>query len=154
MDERERVLLTLAGVRVIHGRVLARQPALEAPDRLRRGRVLGPAAHLDVARTHAHLAAACAASSSTSSIPHLTVLGWIVFVAGLLTGLSLVLGLLTSWERRSASLQAIAITLLLGNAPGEWLYGYLMLILLSALLLLLPGRRAGMSLDDALGRDP
>ena len=50
-------------------------------------------------------------------------------------------------------LQAIAITLLLANAPGEWLYGYLMLILLSALLLLLPVSRR-MSLDDALGRDP
>ena len=35
-------------------------------------------------------------------------------------------------------LQAIAITLLVANAPGEWLYGYLMLIVLSALLLLLP----------------
>ena len=49
--------------------------------------------------------------------------------------------------------QAISITLLVANAPGEWLYGYLMLILLSALLLLLPVSRR-MSLDDALGRDP
>jgi hypothetical protein len=49
--------------------------------------------------------------------------------------------------------QAIAITLLVANAPGEWLYGYLMLVLLSTLLLLLPVARR-MSLDDALGRDP
>ena len=50
-------------------------------------------------------------------------------------------------------LQAITVTLLLANAPGEWLYGYLMLILLSSLMLLLPVSRR-MSVDDALGRDP
>jgi uncharacterized membrane protein YphA (DoxX/SURF4 family) len=79
--------------------------------------------------------------------------GWIVFIVTLLTGLSLLLGLLTRVGALLGLLQAIAITLLVANAPGEWLAGYLMFILLSALLLLLPvSRRA--SLDDALGRDP
>ena len=45
------------------------------------------------------------------------------------------------------------LTLFLANAPGQWLYGYLMLILLSALLVLLPVSRR-LSLDDALGREP
>ena len=86
-------------------------------------------------------------------IPHTTAFGWIIFLLGLLTGLSLLLGLLTRIGATLGLLQAIAITLLVANAPGEWLYGYLMFILLSALLLLLPVSRR-MSLDDALGRDP
>jgi uncharacterized membrane protein YphA (DoxX/SURF4 family) len=83
----------------------------------------------------------------------MTVVGWTVFIVGLLTGISLILGLLTRLGAALGLLQALAITALLANAPGEWLYGYLMLILLSALLLLLPVSRR-MSLDDALGRDP
>ena len=79
--------------------------------------------------------------------------GWLVFAAGLMTGLSLVFGLVTRLGAALGLLQAIVLALFLGNAPGEWLYGYLMLVLLSALLLLLPVSRR-LSLDDALGRDP
>ena len=86
-------------------------------------------------------------------VPHLSVVGWALFVVGLFTGLSLVFGLVTRLGAAFGLLQAIAMTLFLANAPGEWLYGYLMLILLSALLLLLPVSRR-LSLDDALGRDP
>ena len=46
MDERERVLLTLAGVRVFMGVFWLVEPALAAADELRGGRVLGPAAHV------------------------------------------------------------------------------------------------------------
>jgi len=83
----------------------------------------------------------------------MSTVGWVAFIVGLLTGLSLVFGLVTRLGAAFGLLQAIVITLLLANAPGEWLYGYLMLILLSALLLLLPVSRR-LSLDDALGRDP
>ncbi len=76
-----------------------------------------------------------------------------MLIVGLATGLSLVLGYLTRVGALLGLLQALAIALLVGAAPGEWLYGYLMLILLSGLLLLLPVSRR-MSLDDALGRDP
>ena len=86
-------------------------------------------------------------------IPHISVLGWALFILGLATDLSLVLGFMTRLGAALGLLQAISITLLVANAPGEWLYGYLMLVLLSALLLLLPVSRR-MSLDDALGRDP
>jgi hypothetical protein len=86
-------------------------------------------------------------------MPHMTTVGWLVFVTGLLTGLSLVFGVATRLGGALGVLQAIALTLLLGNAPGEWLYGYLMLVLLSALMLLLPVSRR-LSLDDAFGRDP
>jgi len=86
-------------------------------------------------------------------IPHTTAVGWIVFIVQLLTGLSLLFGIVTRVGALLGLLQAIAIALLVANAPGEWLSGYLMFILLSSLLLLLPVSRR-MSLDDVLGRDP
>ena len=86
-------------------------------------------------------------------VPHVTVAGWLLFIVGLATGLSLVLGLFTRVGASLGLLQAIVLTLFLANAPGQWLYGYLMLILLSALLVLLPVSRR-LSLDDALGREP
>jgi uncharacterized membrane protein YphA (DoxX/SURF4 family) len=86
-------------------------------------------------------------------VPHTTIAGWLLFALGLLTGLSLVLGFVTRLGAAFGLLQAIVLTLFLGNAPGQWLYGYLMLILLSALLLLLPVSRR-LSVDDALGREP
>jgi hypothetical protein len=64
-----------------------------------------------------------------------------------------VFGFVTRLGAALGLIQAIALALLLGNAPGEWLYGYLMLVVLSALPLLLPVSRR-LSLDDALGRDP
>ena len=52
------------------------------------------------------------------------------------------LGYLTRVGAALGLLQAIAITLLVANAPGEWLYGYLMLILLSACCCCSPSRAA------------
>ena len=50
-----------------------------------------------------------------------------LFIVGLFTGLSLVFGLVTRLGAALGLLQAIVITLFVANAPGEWLYGYLML---------------------------
>ena len=105
-----------------------------------------------VARDHA-LTSPLRSFADDVLIPHTTAFGWIIFLAGLLTGLSLVLGLATRVGAALGLLQAIAITLLVANAPGEWLYGYLMFVLLSGLLLVLPVSRR-LSFDDALGRDP
>jgi hypothetical protein len=152
MDERERVLLTLAGVRIFMGVFWLVNLLWKLPTDFGKGEYWGLPRTFEVARTHA-FSPPLRRLVDDVLIPHTTVVGWAVFLVGLFTGLSLVLGLLTKLGATLGLLQAIAVTLLLANAPGEWLYGYLMLIVLSALLLLLPVSRR-MSVDDALGRDP
>ena len=152
MDERERVLLTLAGVRAFMGVFWLVNLLWKLPTDFGKGEYWGLPRTLEVARTHA-FSPPLRRLVDDVLIPHLSIVGWLVFFLGLITGLSLVFGLLTRLGAFLGLLQAIAITALVANAPGEWLYGYLMLILLSGLLLLLPVSRR-MSLDDALGRDP
>jgi uncharacterized membrane protein YphA (DoxX/SURF4 family) len=152
MDERERVLLTLAGVRVFMGVFWLVNLLWKLPTDFGKGEYWGLPRTLDLAQRHA-FSPPLRRLVDDVLIPHMTILGWTVFIVGLCTGLSLILGLLTRLGAALGLVQAIAITALVANAPGEWLYGYLMLILLSALLLLLPVSRR-MSLDDALGRDP
>jgi uncharacterized membrane protein YphA (DoxX/SURF4 family) len=152
MDERERVLLTLAGVRVFMGVFWLVSLLWKLPGDFGKGDFLGLQQTLERAEDHAFTPVLRSLTDDVL-LPHTTALGWLVFIVGLATGLSLVLGYLTRVGALLGLLQALAIALLVGNAPGEWLYGYLMLILLSALLLLLPVSRR-MSLDDALGRDP
>ncbi len=152
MDERERVLLSLAGVRAFMGVFWLVNLLWRLPTDFGKGNYRGLPRTLELAKAHAFTPPLRSLVDNVL-IPHTTVLGWLLFALGLITGLSLLVGLLTRLGAVLGLLQAIAITLLIANAPGEWLYGYLMLILLSALLLLLPVSRR-MSLDDALGRDP
>jgi hypothetical protein len=152
MDERERVLLTLAGMRAFMGvywllGVVWRLPGDFGGDGRR-----GLRHALALARDHAFTSPLRSVVDDVLA-PHVAPVGWVLFLLGLATGLSLLLGLLTRLGALLGLVHAIASTLLLGGAPGEWLYGYLMLVLLSALLLLLPVSRR-LSLDDALGRDP
>jgi len=152
MDERERVLLTLAGVRAFMGLFWLVNLVWRLPTGFGKGNYWGLPRTLDVARTHG-FSPPVRSIVDNVLIPHTTFVGWLAFLAGLFTGLSLLLGLWTKVGAALGLLQAIVITLLVANAPGEWLYGYLMLILLSSLMLLLPVSRR-MSVDDALGRDP
>jgi hypothetical protein len=152
MDERERVLLTLAGVRVFMGVFWLVNLLWRLPSDFGGNSYWGVPHVLESAR-HYGISPPVRSLVVHVLAPHTSAVGWIVFVAGLLTGLSLVFGLVTQLGAAVGLLQAIVLTLFLGNAPGEWLYGYLMLVLLSALLLVLPVSRR-LSLDDALGRDP
>jgi uncharacterized membrane protein YphA (DoxX/SURF4 family) len=152
MDERERVLLTLAGVRAFMGLFWLVNLVWRLPTGFGEGNYWGLPRTLDVARVHG-FSPPVRSIVENVLIPHTTFVGWLAFLAGLFTGLSLLLGLWTKVGAALGLLQAIVITLLVANAPGEWLYGYLMLILLSSLMLLLPVSRR-MSVDDALGRDP
>jgi hypothetical protein len=152
MDERERVLLSLAGVRVFMGVFWLVNLLWRLPTGFGAGNYWGLPRTFEVARRYA-LTPVLRKLVSDVLAPHLTIVGWALFIIGLLTGLSLVFGLLTKLGAALGLLQALALTGLLSNAPGEWLYGYLMLVLLSSLLLLLPVSRR-LSLDDALGRDP
>jgi uncharacterized membrane protein YphA (DoxX/SURF4 family) len=152
MDERERVLLTLAGVRVFMGVFWLVNLLSRLPTDFGKGNYWGLPHILETAR-HYGISPPVRSFVVHVLAPHMTTVGWLVFVAGLFTGLSLVFGLATRLGAALGVLQAIVLTLFLGNAPGEWLYGYLMLVLLSALLLLLPVSRR-LSVDDVLGRDP
>jgi uncharacterized membrane protein YphA (DoxX/SURF4 family) len=152
MDERERVLLTLAGVRVFMGAFWLVNLLWRLPTDFGKGNYWGLPRTFEIARVHG-LSPLVRSFVSDVLVPHMSVVGWVLLIVGLFTGLSLVFGLVTKLGAAFGLLQAIAMTLLLANAPGEWLYGYLMLVLLSALLLLLPVSRR-LSLDDALGRDP
>jgi len=152
MDERERVLLTLAGVRVFMGVFWLVNLLWKLPTDFGMGEYWGIPSTFERARQYA-LTSPLRSLFDEVLIPPPSLFGWLIFLLGLVTGLSLVLGYLTRVGATLGLLQAIAVTLLVVNTPGEWLYGYLMLILLSSLLLLLPVSRR-MSLDDALGRDP
>jgi uncharacterized membrane protein YphA (DoxX/SURF4 family) len=152
MDERERVLLTLAGVRVFMGVFWLVNLLWRLPTDFGEGNYWGLPRTFEIARTHG-LTPPVRSLVSDVLVPHPTAVGWLLFIVGLFTGLSLVFGIVTRLGAALGLLQAIVMTLFLANAPGEWLYGYLMLVLLSALMLLLPVSRR-LSLDDALGRDP
>jgi uncharacterized membrane protein YphA (DoxX/SURF4 family) len=152
MDERERVLLTLAGLRVFMGVCWLVNLLWRLPPDFGKGNYWGLPRTFEVARAHG-ISPPVRSFVVHVLVPHLSVVGWLLSIVGLLTGLSLVFGLATRLGAAFGILQAIVMTLFLANAPGEWLYGYLMLVVLSALLLLLPVSRR-LSLDDALGRDP
>ncbi|MDX6562819.1 MAG: hypothetical protein QOD65_2633, partial [Gaiellales bacterium] len=126
MDERERVLLTLAGVRAFMGVFWLVNVLWKLPTDFGKGEYWGLPRTLDVARHHA-LTPPLRSLVDSVLIPHLSVLGWALFILGLATGFSLVLGYMTRLGAAFGLVQAIAITLLVANAPGEWLYGYLML---------------------------
>jgi uncharacterized membrane protein YphA (DoxX/SURF4 family) len=151
MDERERVLLTLAGVRVFMGVFWLVNLLWKLPPDFGDGR-RGLDHTLVLAHDHA-LTPVLRALVDDVLEPHRAILGWAAFLLALVCGLSLLLGLLTRLGAALGLLLALAATALVGNAPGEWLYGYLLLIVLSALMLLLPVSRR-LSVDDALGRDP
>jgi hypothetical protein len=152
MDERERVLLTLAGVRVFMGVFWLVNLLWRLPTDFGEGNYWGLPRVFQTAR-HYGLTPLVRSLVGDVLVPHTTVAGWLLFIVGLFTGLSLVFGLVTRLGAWLGLLQAVALTVLLANAPGQWLYGYLMLVLLSTLLVLLPVSRR-LSLDDALGRDP
>jgi uncharacterized membrane protein YphA (DoxX/SURF4 family) len=71
-------------------------------------------------------------------IPHFTLFGWLVFVAELLAGVLLLLGLLTRLGALIGAIQAVIITLLVVQAPSEWFWTYAMLIVIHLVLLVAP----------------
>ncbi len=84
-------------------------------------------------------------------IPHFTLFGWQVFLVEAVAGVLLLLG----WHTRVGAvvglLQAIAITVLTGRAPNQWLWGFVLFIAVSLVLVLVPSNRH-MSLDRYQGR--
>jgi uncharacterized membrane protein YphA (DoxX/SURF4 family) len=71
-------------------------------------------------------------------IPHFTLFGWLVFLTELTVGVLLTLGL---WTRVGALIglgQSIVITLLVVEAPHEWLWTYVMFIATGIVVLVTP----------------
>ena len=84
-------------------------------------------------------------------IPHFTLFGWLVFVVEASAGILLLLGLATRLGALIGLGQAVAITLLVGNAPDEWRWGYALFIAVHVLLLSTPCA-ARFSLDATRAR--
>ncbi len=84
-------------------------------------------------------------------IPHFTLFGWLVFLAELAAGTLLLLGLWTRVGALIGLLQSIVITMLVVQAPSEWVWTYVMFVAIGLVVLVTPsGSR--LSLDERLGR--
>jgi uncharacterized membrane protein YphA (DoxX/SURF4 family) len=71
-------------------------------------------------------------------IPHFTFFGWLVFLVELVAGVLLTLGFMTRLGGLIGTVQAIIITALVVQAPNEWLWTYVMLVVLNSLSLFAP----------------
>ena len=80
-------------------------------------------------------------------IPHFTLFGWLVLLAELTAGVLLLLGLWTRVGALIGLVQSIAITLLVVDAPNEWVWTYVMFVAIGIVVLVTPsGSR--LSLDS------
>lgn len=80
-------------------------------------------------------------------LPNHEMFGYLVYLAESLTGLLLLLGLLTRFAATLGLLQSINLFIGLSRAPEEWVWNYGMMILLHlALLALAAGRYFGLDL--------
>ena len=79
-------------------------------------------------------------------IPHFTFFGWLVFLVELVAGVLLTLGFMTRLGGLIGTVQAIIITALVVQAPNEWLWTYVMLVVLNSLSLFAP-TNARLSVD-------
>ena len=84
-------------------------------------------------------------------LPHYTTAGWVVFTVELVAGVLLLTGWHTSVGAALGLVQAVIIASLVAGAPGEWRWGYVMLIALNAVPLAAPAN-IRFSIDAALGR--
>ena len=88
---------------------------------------------------------------SDAVIPHYTLFGSLVFAVELVAGVLLTLGVFTRVGALVGTVQAVIITLLVVQAPNEWVFTYLMLIALNLACLVGPaGER--LSVEPALRR--
>lgn len=77
-------------------------------------------------------------------LTHFSILGTCIWTAELLIGVSLLFGLFTRLGAALALLLSIQLYIGIAYAPGEWYWGYGMLLMLSITMLAVPaGRRLG-----------
>jgi uncharacterized membrane protein YphA (DoxX/SURF4 family) len=152
VDERERVLVTLAAMRILMGILWLSNLIWKLPPSFGRHRSDGLMHSFLWAERYAVIGP-LRDLVRDEVIPHFTVFGYIVFVVEALAGISLLLGFYTRVGASIGLAQAIVIAVFVGGAPHAWRFGLVLLIAWNIVLLATPCARR-LSLDDRLGRDP
>ncbi len=152
MDERERVLVTLAAMRVLMGILWLSDLIWKLPPGFGRHGSNGLMQSFLWAERYAVIGP-LRDLVGDEVIPHFTVFGYIVFVIEAVAGISLLLGFYTRVGATVGLAQALVIALFVGRAPHVWRFGLVLFIAWQIVLLATPCARR-FSLDDRLGRDP
>jgi thiosulfate dehydrogenase [quinone] large subunit len=152
VDERERVLVTLAGMRALMGAVWLSLLVGKLPPHFGRHDRDGLRHTFEVARQHA-VTGPLRGLVHRLVIPHFTLFAWIVFLLELTAGLLLVTGFYTRAGAWLGLGLALVTVVFLGNAPHNWRFALVLLVAWHVVLLATPCARR-LSLDDRLGRDP
>jgi len=135
--ELSRILYSLAGLRILLGVLWLANLSWKLPPDFGKKDPEGLLYNFELAKEYAVVAPLRDIADSVL-IPHFTVFGWLVFLVELAAGVLLLLGL---WTRVGAAIglvQAIAITLLVVQAPAEWVWTYVMFVAISAVVLVTP----------------
>jgi uncharacterized membrane protein YphA (DoxX/SURF4 family) len=152
VDERERVLLTLAGMRALMGVVWLSLLVGKLPPHFGRHTRDGLMHTFLLAEQHAAIGP-LRDLVRRLVIPHFTVFGWIVFLIELVAGVVLLTGYHTRVGAWIGLAIAIAMVVFLGPAPHTWRFALVLFVAWHVVLLATPCARR-LSLDDRLGRDP
>jgi uncharacterized membrane protein YphA (DoxX/SURF4 family) len=142
VDERERVLVTLAGMRALMGIIWLSLLVGKLPPRFGRNDRDGLMHTFRLARQHA-------LTGPLRGLVHRLV----ILLFGLLVGLLLLTGFCTRIGAWLGLALALVIVLFLGDAPHTWRFALVLLVAWHVVLLATPSARR-LSLDDRLGRDP
>jgi uncharacterized membrane protein YphA (DoxX/SURF4 family) len=152
VDERERVLLTLAGMRALMGIVWLSLLLGKLPPDFGRHDSDGLMHTFQLAEQHA-LIGPLRDLMQHLVIPHFTFFAWLVFLVELTAGILLLAGFHTrvgAWTGLGASLVMVVF---LGPTPHTWSFALVLLVAWHVVLLATPCARR-LSFDDRLGRDP
>jgi uncharacterized membrane protein YphA (DoxX/SURF4 family) len=152
VDERERVLLTLAGMRALIGLLWLSMLLAKPPPHFGRHARDGLMHTFELARQHAAIGP-LRDLMHRLVIPHFTLFGWLTFLLELLAGLLLLTGFYTRVGAWLGLALSLVMAVFLGGAPHTFRFALVLLVAWHVVLLATPCARR-LSLDDRLGRDP
>jgi thiosulfate dehydrogenase [quinone] large subunit len=152
VDERERVLLTLAGMRALMGVVWLSLLLGKLPPDFGRHDRDGLMHTFELARQHAVIGPLRDLVRRVV-IPHFTFFGYVIVLVELVAGVLLLTGFSTRLGAWLGLSLAILMVIFLGPAPHTWRFALVLFVAWHVVLLATPCARR-LSLDDRLGRDP
>jgi uncharacterized membrane protein YphA (DoxX/SURF4 family) len=152
VDERERVLLTLAGMRALMGVIWLSLLFAKLPPDFGRHDRDGLGHTFRLAEQHAAIGPLRDLVRRVV-IPHFTVFGWIVFAVELVAGALLLSGWFTRIGAFTGLGASLVMVVFLGPTPHTWSFALVLFVAWHLVLLATPCARR-LSLDDRLGRDP
>lgn len=138
-DDGDSALVALAGLRILMGLLWLANLLWKLPPDFGRDDERGLLYSFE--RAQAYAVGPLKDVADDVLIPHFTLAGWLIFCAEATAGVLLLLGL---WSRLGALLglvDAVAITLLVSQAPDEWRWGYIMFVGIHLALVVGPGGR-------------